>query len=109
MTDDGYSLECDENVKTEYRKARRKALYWVIAGLVIDGAIRLSHWLLDFPHNIEPLDEAVCGFCMIVAVYWYYIYPTIFFATSVMLEFRLRSIEMRERLEAIETQLALER
>lgn len=31
MAEDGYSLECNETVKKELKKAHRKALFWVIA------------------------------------------------------------------------------
>jgi hypothetical protein len=109
MAEDGYSLECDETVKNELKRARRKALFWGIAVLAFSAAIRLSHWFLDVPANINPLEESICGFCAIMAAYWYFLHAPICSVIAVTVEFRLRSIEMRERLEAIETQIALER
>jgi chromate transport protein ChrA len=109
MAEDGYSLECNESVKQELKKAHRRALYWVIAMLVFAAAIRLSHSLLDVPANINRLEEAIGGFCAIMAAYWYFLHGPLFSVIAVTVEFRLRSIEMRERLEAIETQIALER
>ena len=109
MAEDGYSLECNEAVKKEFKRAHRKGLFWVITLLVFGTAIRLSHWLLDVPANINPLDESVGGYCAIMAVYWYFLHGAIFSVIAVTVEFRLRSIDISERLEAIETQIALER
>jgi hypothetical protein len=109
MAEDGYSLECDEIVRMELKKARRRALYWVIAMFVFSAAIRLSHWLLDVPANINPLDESISGFCAIMAAYWYFLHVPLSSVIAVTVEFRLRSIEIRDRLGAIEAQLALER
>jgi len=100
---DELARDCNAVIKDEVKRAKRKVFFWLITGAIASLAVKLMHWLLGVPENVNPWVEAVGGICGVVIVWSLLLYVPVICATAMVVEFRSRFLSLNKRLDSIES------
>ena len=98
---DALAQDCNATINDELKKAKKKILFWLIVGMIATLSVKLAHWFLEVPENVNSWDETIGGVCGVMIVWWLVVYVPFVSAVAVVLEFRTRLITLSERLDSL--------